>query len=109
MFRREASWQAENVPMHTTMDRRTFLQLAGPALAGPALAAGPPPSPIRRLVIGHPESAEAGQAVLAAGGNAIDAVVAAALVAGVTAVPSCGIAGYGGHLVVAAPTGKVTA
>jgi gamma-glutamyltranspeptidase/glutathione hydrolase len=33
----------------------------------------------------------------------------AALVAGVVAVPSAGIAGYGGHLVVARPDGKVLA
>jgi gamma-glutamyltranspeptidase/glutathione hydrolase len=60
-------------------------------------------------VNGHPQAAEAGLTVLAAGGNAVDAAVCAALVAGVVAVPSCGIGGYGGHLVIASPGGKVTA
>jgi gamma-glutamyltranspeptidase / glutathione hydrolase len=60
-------------------------------------------------VNGQPQAAEAGTAILAAGGNAVDAAVAAALVAGVVAVPSCGIGGYGGHLVIARPDGKVTA
>jgi gamma-glutamyltranspeptidase/glutathione hydrolase len=44
--------------------------------------------------------------VLAAGGNAVDAVVSAALVAGVVAVQMCGIGGYGGHMVIARPGGK---
>jgi gamma-glutamyltranspeptidase/glutathione hydrolase len=39
----------------------------------------------------------------------VDAVVAAALVAGVVALPSCGIGGYGGHMVIAQPGGKVVA
>ncbi len=42
------------------------------------------------------------------GGNAVDAAVAAALVAGVVAVSQCGIGGYGGHLVVGLPDGKVS-
>jgi gamma-glutamyltranspeptidase/glutathione hydrolase len=61
------------------------------------------------LVAGHLEGADAGNAVLAEGGNAVDAIVAAALVAGVVALPSTGIGGYGGHVIVAKPGGKVSA
>jgi gamma-glutamyltranspeptidase/glutathione hydrolase len=57
-------------------------------------------------VTGQPEAAQVGADVLAAGGNAVDAVVAAALTAGVVAVPACGIGGYGGHMVIASPDGK---
>jgi gamma-glutamyltranspeptidase / glutathione hydrolase len=60
-------------------------------------------------VTGHTEGAAAGRDVLASGGNAVDAIVAAALVAGVVAVNSSGIGGYGGTLVVAKPDGKVFA
>lgn len=82
-------------------DRRAFL-----ALTGSALVAGAAAPPARtRLVTGHPEAAAAGNDVLAAGGNAVDAAVTAAVVA----VPGCGVGGYGGHLVVATPTGEVTA
>ena len=87
--------------------RRQFLSTAALAAVAPAsLRAADPPT---GLVIGQPQAAKAGMDVLAAGGNAVDAIVAAALVAGVVAVPSTGIGGYGGHLVVATPTGKVTA
>jgi gamma-glutamyltranspeptidase/glutathione hydrolase len=90
----------------TTPDRRQFLSTAA-ALGLPAfLRAADPPT---GRVNGQPQAAAAGMEVLAAGGNAVDAIVAAALVAGVVAVPSTGIGGYGGHLVVARPGGKVTA
>ncbi|HKB02949.1 MAG TPA: gamma-glutamyltransferase [Gemmataceae bacterium] len=89
--------------------RRQFLGQAS------VLATGCLGTPLRSadrlggLLNGQPQAAEAGLAVLAAGGNAVDAAVCAALVAGVVAVPSCGIGGYGGHLVIANPGGKVTA
>jgi gamma-glutamyltranspeptidase/glutathione hydrolase len=87
------------------VDRRQFLAATGAAVVPNLLRAD---TPIGR-VNGQPQAAEAGMAVLAAGGNAVDAVVAAALVAGVVAVPSTGIGGYGGHMVIAKPDGKVSA
>ncbi len=48
---------------------------------------------------GHPAEAAAGIAMIEAGGNAIDAVVAAAFVGFVVEPASCGIGGYG-HLAV---------
>ena len=87
-------------------DRRQLLATAaGVAAVRFAPAADPP----RGLVNGHPQAAAAGMDALAAGGNAVDAVVSAALVAGVVAVSSAGIGGYGGHLVVARPDGRVFA
>jgi gamma-glutamyltranspeptidase/glutathione hydrolase len=86
--------------MTTPPDRRQFLASAA------LLAAPPRPS---GLVTGHPAGDTAGRDILASGGNAVDAAVAAALVAAVVEVAGCGIAGYGGHMVVALPTGKVTA
>ena len=90
----------------TTPDRRQFVTTALAALGSPSLLRAA--DPVGR-VNGQPQAAAAGMEVLAGGGNAVDAVVAAALVAGVVAVPSTGIGGYGGHLVVARPGGKVTA
>src|SRR5690349_17935421 len=87
--------------------RRQFLASTGSLLAFPAL--GRPADEAKGVVIGHPEAAEAGNAALAAGGNAVDAVVTAALVAGVVALPSTGIGGYGGHLVLARPNGTAAA
>jgi gamma-glutamyltranspeptidase/glutathione hydrolase len=97
--------------VHSVPSRRQFLVRTG-CLLGAGLftaTAAVADSPAKGLVNGQPEAAETGQAVLAAGGNAVDAVVAAALVAGVVAVPSAGIAGYGGHMVVATPDSKVSA
>lgn len=89
------------------IDRRQFLgTAAASAIPLRALAAD---TPRTGLVTGQLEGARAGNEVLAAGGNAVDAVVCAALVAGVVAVPSTGIGGYGGHLVVGRPDGRVSA
>src|SRR5438874_5422282 len=94
--------------MDDRFDRRELGRRVGAALLSGAAAAAAP-AERKGCVVGQPEGARAGMAVLAAGGNAVDAAVAAALVAGVVAVPSCGIGGYGGHLVLGKPTGKVTA
>src|SRR5262245_14589461 len=87
--------------------RRQFLATAGSLLAFPTT--GRSADETKGLVVGHPEAAAAGNAVLADGGNAVDAVVTAALVAGVVALPSTGLGGYGGHLVLARPDGKTFA
>ena len=47
------------------------------------------------IVCAQPEAAEAGARVLMRGGNAVDAAMAAALVAGVVDPQMCGIAGFG--------------
>jgi gamma-glutamyltranspeptidase/glutathione hydrolase len=47
------------------------------------------------VVAAQPESVEAGVDVLGSGGNAVDAAMAAALVAGVVDPQMCGIAGFG--------------
>jgi gamma-glutamyltranspeptidase/glutathione hydrolase len=87
------------------LHRRDILLLAGASLVEQA-AAQPPP---RGLVAGHPEGAEAGQEMLSAGGNAVDAIVAAALVAGVISPQQCGPGGYGGHLIIARPNRRAVA
>src|SRR5512141_1826532 len=97
--------------MQSTPNRREFVVRTGMLLgAGLLPTAGiAADTPAKGQVTGQVEGAAAGRAVLAAGGNAVDAIVAAALVAGVVAVPSTGIGGYGGHLVVAKPDGQVFA
>ena len=60
------------------------------------------------VVVGEPTAEAAGLEVLAAGGNAVDAIVAAALTAGVVALPSCGIGGYGGSMTLGFADGRVT-
>jgi gamma-glutamyltranspeptidase/glutathione hydrolase len=95
--------------MMSRYDRRRFLSIASGTLTGLAAAraiGAEPPTKNDGIVIGNPEGAEAAEEIFAAGGNAVDAIVAAALVAGVTAVPLCGIGGYGGHMTVGLPHGK---
>lgn len=51
--------------------------------------------PQQMIVTAQPEASEAGARVLMAGGNAVDAAMAAALVQGVVDPQMCGIAGFG--------------
>jgi gamma-glutamyltranspeptidase/glutathione hydrolase len=96
-------------------NRRTFLATSTFAVAASSLtlqrkSAARNCVSNQQLVSGQTEAAEVGNQVLDKGGNAIDAIVAAALVAGVVAIPSTGIGGYGGHLIVGGlPGGKVSA
>jgi gamma-glutamyltranspeptidase / glutathione hydrolase len=97
------------IPLLAKLDRRDFLVVAGGALTGLAACqsiAAQSSAKGHGLVVGYPESAKAGMDVLANGGNAIDAIVAGALVAGVTAVTRCGIGGYGGHMTIGLPGGS---
>jgi gamma-glutamyltranspeptidase/glutathione hydrolase len=94
--------------MNRTYDRREMLCLLGGAAAAASCKAAVSASAAEAssagrqgLVLGHPTAARIGNEMLAAGGNAVDAAVAAALAAGVVAVPQCGIGGYGGHMVIA--------
>ncbi|HZO84400.1 MAG TPA: gamma-glutamyltransferase [Verrucomicrobiae bacterium] len=61
----------------------------------------------RGIVMGEPKAAEVGNKVLKEGGNAIDAIVAGALVGAVHAPNQYGIGGYGGHLVVRMANGNI--
>lgn len=92
------------------LTRRQFQQsaaaAAGVLVASSAQAADAPAGAIR----GEPTAEKVGLQVLAGGGNAIDAAVAAALAAAIAAPHQTGIGGYGGHMTLyAAKAGKLTA
>jgi gamma-glutamyltranspeptidase/glutathione hydrolase len=57
-------------------------------------------------VVGENTGMKAGAQILASGGNAIDAAVCAALTACSAAPARAGIAGYGGHMIIATDGGK---
>ena len=60
-------------------------------------------------VCGEVTAEKSGMEVLAAGGNAVDAIVCAALTAAMASPHNTGVGGYGGHMTLAfAGTGKVT-
>src|SRR6185503_13296363 len=60
----------------------------------------------RGAISGEPTAEKVGEQVLATGGNAIDAIVAAALTAAVASPHNTGVGGYGGHMTVALASGK---
>ena len=57
------------------------------------------------VVSGEPTAEKAGLKILAEGGNAVDAAVAAAFVAAVVVPHQTGIGGYGGHMTLALNSG----
>ncbi len=90
-----------------SVDRRTFLGGVVSSMAvAPALLAAQPSRQPAGLASGQTEGATAAEEMMAAGGNAVDAAVTAALVAGVVAVGGCGPGGYGGHMMIATPDGR---
>lgn len=85
------------------LNRREFGEQAlavGAALAVAQSAAGQEER-AKGVISGEPTAEKVGQRVLAEGGNAVDAIVAAAFVAAVVVPHQTGIGGYGGHMTVA--------
>jgi len=103
--------------MIRTYTRRDALNLTGRFVAAGVVApkvsfGADHPKVVGRqgLVAGQMTAAEVGNNVLREGGNAIDAIVAAALAACVASPQNCGIGGYGGHMILALKGGsKITA
>src|SRR5882724_3046393 len=58
------------------------------------------------VIRGEPTAEKVGLQILSAGGNAIDAVVGAALTAAVVVPHQTGIGGYGGHATLAVDGGR---
>ncbi|HXG10132.1 MAG TPA: gamma-glutamyltransferase [Gemmataceae bacterium] len=80
------------------------------SLGGQFVPADDQPAGRKGCIVGQIQAAQVGEEVLAAGGNAVDAAVAAALTAATISIADCGIGGYGGHMVIALAGGqKVTA
>src|SRR5438128_6152501 len=92
---------------HRTLTRREFTsQLAGATIALAATrASGVDESFSFGVIRGEPTAEKVGLKILAEGGNAIDAIVAAALTAAVVVPHQTGIGGYGGHATLAVRTG----
>ncbi|MBM3460291.1 MAG: hypothetical protein FJX77_17365, partial [Armatimonadetes bacterium] len=107
------SGQHKGLSMGRTWSRREALRAAGMGAVGGAMwvsdvpgASGAAAAQAPGQIAGQREGAQAGATILEAGGNAVDAIVTAAFTACVVAIPSCGIGGYGGHLVVASSNGR---
>jgi gamma-glutamyltranspeptidase / glutathione hydrolase len=98
-------------PSAARVSRREFIELttAGAAVLSTVRAFAIEAGPGSGLLVGQRQAAETAARVLADGGNAVDAAVAGAFVAGVVALQMCGIGGYGGHAVIGWPDGRCRA
>jgi gamma-glutamyltranspeptidase/glutathione hydrolase len=98
--------------MKKKYSRRQMLGLTGKAVLTGALAPyvglgkTKTASPAPGIVVGEISSTEVAAAILRQGGNAIDAVVAGAFAAFITAPGKCGPGGYGGAMMIAPAGGK---
>lgn len=97
--------------MSPTYTRREMLRLTGrAALVGAVGArlshAAAPAVQTSGAIVGEPTAAQVGDRMLSNGGNAVDAIVAAALTAAVVSPHNCGIGGYGGHMVIVMARGS---
>jgi gamma-glutamyltranspeptidase/glutathione hydrolase len=96
-----------------SISRREFVQQTaagafGLVTASGAMVTAADNEPATGVIRGEPTAEKAGLRILASGGNAIDAAVAAALTAAIAAPHQTGIGGYGGHMTLAlAGTGRV--
>ena len=93
------------------LSRRHALRLTTAAALGTAafpfiLRSAPAPASPPGHVIGEPTADKVGQQILASGGNAIDAIVAAALASAVAAPNQTGIGGYGMSATIALAGGR---
>jgi gamma-glutamyltranspeptidase/glutathione hydrolase len=76
-------------------------QASAAALIAPACTTRRVPEPRRGILVGDVEGVKAANKIFASGGNAIDAAIAAAFVAGISSPSKCGIGGYGGSIMIA--------
>src|SRR5262245_43683656 len=90
---------------HPSISRRHFNQQVVGATAA-LVAVNASAADETGAIRGEPTAEKVGLQILAAGGNAIDAVVAAALTAAVVVPHQTGIGGYGGHMTLAVPEGN---
>ena len=90
------------------LSRRRALRLTAIGFSAPFAirAADSPPKHPHGVVSGEPTAEKVGAQVLASGGNAVDAMVAAALAGAVAAPHQNGIGGYGASIIIARADGK---